>query len=190
MVVFSVPALLPSELHRPFSTVMRLSSPWGILQVVVSGTAVTHLILPVEPEGKELVQSALLFDPAHPVALAMSVYCAGQVDALNEIAVEFPLHSTGFQQRVWQAACTIPPGETRSYQWLAETVGCPRGMQAVGGALRANPVPLIVPCHRIVRKSGHLGGFMGYAETDDLHPALRLKQALLTHEQRFAVGLS
>jgi O-6-methylguanine DNA methyltransferase len=66
---------------------------------------------------------------------------------------------TPFQRKVWKKLQTIPHGETRSYEWLARAIGQPRGYRAVGNANGKNPVSLIVPCHRVVRKSGDLGGY-------------------------------
>lgn len=68
---------------------------------------------------------------------------------------------SNFTRRVLTAAREIPRGETRSYQWLALQVGMPRAARAVGNALGANPVPILIPCHRIVRGDGSLGGY-GY----------------------------
>ena len=66
---------------------------------------------------------------------------------------------TDFQQRVWLALRSIPFGETRSYKWLAKEVGSPRGNRAVGGALSRNPLPIVLPCHRIIQSTGKLGGY-------------------------------
>jgi O-6-methylguanine DNA methyltransferase len=66
---------------------------------------------------------------------------------------------TDFQRRVWAKAREIPYGETRTYGWIADQIGCPAGHRAVGQAMGANPVPIIVPCHRVVRSDGGLGGF-------------------------------
>ena len=66
---------------------------------------------------------------------------------------------THFQQMVWQSLRTIPYGETRSYQWLAHSVGNPKANRAVGNANRKNPLPIIIPCHRIIRKNNQLGGY-------------------------------
>ncbi|MBN1862984.1 MAG: methylated-DNA--[protein]-cysteine S-methyltransferase [Dehalococcoidales bacterium] len=70
-----------------------------------------------------------------------------------------------FQVRVWQAARLIPYGETRSYRWLAGQAGNPKAARAVGTALARNPLPIIVPCHRVVASNGGLGGFSGGLET-------------------------
>lgn len=80
--------------------------------------------------------------------------------------VEFPDNldlsgGTPFQREVWQAACRIPYGQTRSYGWLARQMGKPGAARAVGQALGKNPFPIIVPCHRVVAADGGLGGFTG-----------------------------
>ena len=68
---------------------------------------------------------------------------------------------TPFQWQVLAATATIPLGETRSYKWVAEKIGRPKAMRAVGQALRRNPYPLIIPCHRVIRQDGSLGGYAG-----------------------------
>ncbi len=68
---------------------------------------------------------------------------------------------TKFQKAVYQAAVSIPCGETRSYAWIAYNIGCPQAARAVGQALKRNPLPILVPCHRVVQASGRLGGFAG-----------------------------
>lgn len=80
---------------------------------------------------------------------------------------------TPFQRRVWKAIRAIPPGQVRSYKWVARRVGGARYARAVGLALGANPLPLVVPCHRVVGADGSLGGFTG---------GLRLKRRLLALE--------
>lgn len=87
------------------------------------------------------------------------------LDALNDHLsgqeVKFPLdiRGTDFQMRVWTALRSIPLGETRSYREVAEMVGRPRAVRAVANACASNPVPLIIPCHRVIRKDGSLGGY-------------------------------
>ena len=81
-------------------------------------------------------------------------------------AVDFPdaldlSGATGFQREVWQAARLIPRGETRSYAWLAGRIGRPLAARAVGQALGRNPLPVVVPCHRVLAADGKLGGFSG-----------------------------
>jgi len=88
---------------------------------------------------------------------------------------------TDFQRRVYAAICRIPPGETRSYQWVAERIGRPRAARAVGHALHRNPFAPTVPCHRVVRADGSLGGYAG---------GLAKKRELLHAERRRVLARS
>lgn len=67
--------------------------------------------------------------------------------------------STGFQRSVWRATRSIPYGETRSYGWIAVQIGRPKAPRAIGQALKSNPLPVIIPCHRVIGSDGTLGGF-------------------------------
>lgn len=68
---------------------------------------------------------------------------------------------TEFEWNVLQTTMTIPLGETRSYKWVAEKIGRPKAVRAVGQALRNNPYPLIIPCHRVIKSDGALGAYAG-----------------------------
>ena len=70
-------------------------------------------------------------------------------------------HLTPFQRRVLQKIRTIPAGQVRSYRWVAKAIGAERAVRAVGTALAKNPVPLLVPCHRVIRSDGRLGEYSG-----------------------------
>ncbi len=72
--------------------------------------------------------------------------------------------ATAFQRKVWETTRLIPYGETRSYAWVAKQIKQPRALRAVGQALGRNPLPIIVPCHRVVASNGKLGGFTGGIE--------------------------
>jgi methylated-DNA-[protein]-cysteine S-methyltransferase len=69
--------------------------------------------------------------------------------------------ATPFELRVWDVVYGIPHGETRSYDWVAKQVGSPKKVRAVGQALKHNRLPIVIPCHRVICKSGDLGGFSG-----------------------------
>jgi AraC family transcriptional regulator, regulatory protein of adaptative response / methylated-DNA-[protein]-cysteine methyltransferase len=71
------------------------------------------------------------------------------------------VHTTAFRRRVWEALRRIPAGQTRSYGQIAEEVGAPRAARAVGTACATNPIPIVVPCHRVVAANGKLGGYSG-----------------------------
>jgi len=94
----------------------------------------------------------------------------------HPLAATFPLdvRATAFQQRVWKALQQIPRGETRSYSELARELGSPKSVRAIAGACAANPVAVIVPCHRVVGKNGSLTGYRWGVER---------KQKLLTAEK-------
>jgi methylated-DNA-[protein]-cysteine S-methyltransferase len=66
-----------------------------------------------------------------------------------------------FQQQVWLACASIPKGQTRTYSWIAQKIGRPKAVRAVGSALGKNPFAPIIPCHRVVRSDGGLGGYSG-----------------------------
>ena len=83
--------------------------------------------------------------------------------------IEFPdklnlAEATAFQREVWEAARQIPYGETRSYGWIARKIDKPSAARAVGQALGKNPLPIIIPCHRVLKSDGSLGGFGGGLE--------------------------
>lgn len=69
------------------------------------------------------------------------------------------VHSTEFQRKVWKALRSIPSGQTRSYSELAKAIGSPQAVRAVASACGANPLAVLVPCHRVLRSDGRLGGY-------------------------------
>ena len=71
------------------------------------------------------------------------------------------LAGTDFQRRVWAALRQIPPGKTSSYGAIARQIGRPKAVRAVGGACGANPLPVLIPCHRVLAADGRMGGFSG-----------------------------
>lgn len=106
-----------------------------------------------------------------PLVRQLQSYAAGK-----PVKLTTPVNldaGTEFQRAVWTTLRTIPRGETRSYAWVARQIGRPRAARAVGAACGANPVPLLVPCHRVIASDGSLGGFSG---------GLALKRRLLALE--------
>ena len=93
----------------------------------------------------------------------LDLYFAGGPIDFAEISVQFA-YATDFQQRVWNAIRQIPYGEVRTYQWIAARIGSPKSARAVGNATGANPVSILIPCHRVVRSNGGLGGYGGGLE--------------------------
>jgi O-6-methylguanine DNA methyltransferase len=115
------------------------------------------------PEGVRWVRLASEVEPAAVEARPPSAWARRIPRALEEGRPgDLPLDLssvTPFRRRVLETAATIPKGEVRSYGWLARRIGKPQASRAVGSAMATNPVPLIVPCHRVVRSDGHIGAY-------------------------------
>jgi methylated-DNA-[protein]-cysteine S-methyltransferase len=109
-------------------------------------------------------------DPAGAVT-ALRAYFAGDLQALETLTVD-PM-GTPFQLRVWAALRAVAPGRTASYRDIANAIGAPTAMRAVGAANGANPIAIVVPCHRIIGAGGSLVGYGG---------GLQRKRWLLAHE--------
>jgi methylated-DNA-[protein]-cysteine S-methyltransferase len=119
-----------------------------------------------------VLTTRLVPDPAGVVD-RLATYFAGHLDALDDVAVE--LIGTPFQRRVWTALRDVRAGRTVSYGELARTVCGPAAARAIGAANGANPIAVVVPCHRVVGADGTLTGYAG---------GLERKRWLLAHERR------
>ena len=158
------------------TTALEYESPIGPLTLVLSGGTLRALTLAstgAAPRGTDDLEPA---DAA--VVDALDHYFAGDVRAVDTIAVDAA--GSVFQRRVWDALRQVPPGETCSYTQLAHVVGTPNAPRAVGRANATNPVPIVVPCHRVIRADGSLGGYGG---------GLDRKRWLLQHERLHCAGL-
>jgi len=111
-------------------------------------------------------------DDLGPVTAALRAYFDGDVTALDTIEVDQP--GGAFRAAAWKAMRAVPPGETITYGELAAMAGTPGAGQAAGSACSQNRIALIVPCHRIVRTGGGLGGY---------YYGLDMKRRLLAHER-------
>ncbi len=101
-------------------------------------------------------------EPFNNVCAQLSEYFAGE---RKEFDLPLALSGTEFQASVWQALQEIPYGETASYGAIAKQIGRPKAVRAVGAANGRNPIPIIVPCHRVIGSSGDLTGFGGGLDT-------------------------
>jgi methylated-DNA-[protein]-cysteine S-methyltransferase len=120
--------------------------------------------------GREELDVQDVPDPAG-AATALGRYFAGELDSLR--GVEVDPAGTSFQKRVWAALCRIRPGKTISYADLALKIGQPRASRAVAQASARNPVPIFIPCHRVIGADGFLVGYGG---------GIAIKGRLLAHE--------
>lgn len=150
----------------------RLETPIGTVGLYADDDALVRVWLPGErapaPEGRAA--------PDHPVlrsaADALDAWFAGA-----RVSFELPLRPSGtaFQRAVWGALSAIPYGARRSYADVAAAIGRPTAVRAVGAANGRNPLPIVVPCHRVLGANGALTGFGG---------GLAAKAWLLDHEAR------
>ncbi len=157
----------------------RIATPLGEVLVVFDGAEVVRALDFVDHEDRMLrllrrhYGAVMLEAGAAPDAVRQAVldYFQGDLDALK--AVRWKTGGTVFQRRVWAALTEIPVGQTESYAGLAARIEAPRAVRAVGLANGANPVGVIVPCHRVVGSNGKLTGYAG---------GLERKRWLLEHE--------
>lgn len=101
----------------------------------------------------------------------LDAYFSGKKPAFD---IQMDLYGTEFQKKVWLSCAKIPYGETRSYADIANYIGNPKAVRAVGNALGTNPIPILIPCHRVIGKDRKLTGFAG---------GLDIKRKLLAIEQ-------
>jgi len=144
-----------------------LDTPLGRLEVAVHEGALVVLRFDVDwgvgggdDLGRRFPEAELepADDPAGMVSV-LAAYFDGDVRAIDGVVVD--VEGTPFQEAVWKATREVPAGETATYGDIANVIGAPRAMRAVGSALGRNPVGIVVPCHRIVPASGGIGKYGG-----------------------------
>jgi len=146
----------------------------GTIGIVENSAEITDLCF----EGAAVPQDALVRETEllKQTAEELREYLAGE---RKEFTVPLSPKGTEFQRRVWKSLCAIPYGETRSYREIADSVGCPKGFRAVGMANNRNPIPIMIPCHRVIGADGSLTGYGG---------GLDIKVRLLELEKRVLRG--
>jgi methylated-DNA-[protein]-cysteine S-methyltransferase len=157
----------------------RLQTPIGIALLVTDADDVLRALdwAEYEPRMRGLLRlqygAVTLADARSPAAIraALSDYFKGDLDRLGTI--KWRVAGTPFQRKVWNALPRIPPGSTMSYGMLAAKIGMPRAVRAVGHANGANPLSVVVPCHRLIGANGSLIKYGG---------GLERKRWLLAHE--------
>jgi methylated-DNA-[protein]-cysteine S-methyltransferase len=156
------------KVRRPQAAVSLVGSPLGRLLVAVSdrGIAMIHYLRNPTDLGAGVEKLRRSFDPIPDKAAAGSVsvellrYLAGDAAALHS-EIDLRLVNGSFQREVLERLCTVGPGAILTYSSLGAWAGAPNAQRAVGGAMHDNPVPVYVPCHRVIRSDGSLGGYGG-----------------------------
>jgi methylated-DNA-[protein]-cysteine S-methyltransferase len=177
--------MVPKTKHSQDKVISRatMASPLGPIHLEFSAAGLKNLIFSGKsaisqnsskesaPESPSLPEKTLQ-TWRNQVAQALEEYFAGKPVSFEDLPMD--LKGSPFHLRVWRELRKIPPGETVSYQELARRLGNPQAARAVGQACGANPIPLIIPCHRVIAANGTLGGFSS---------GLERKRWLLKHEQ-------
>ncbi len=146
-------------------------SPLGALLVAGDSNEIHQISFPTEEQNYHPKEDWHRDDKKFSdVFDQLGAYFSGR---LTNFCVPIRLAGTEFQNKVWAALCKIPFGETVSYGSLAARIGKPTASRAVGGANGANPIPIIVPCHRVIGADKSLTGFGG---------GIEIKRFLLEHE--------
>lgn len=141
--------------------------PWGLMGLSASDKGLIHIqtVVASEKAYVAFLNRSFACSPEKkvkllkPMADQLRLYLKGKLQKF-----EGPLdlsHGTPFQKQVWQKLASIPYGETRSYAWLARAVKRPKACRAVGNANGKNPLPILLPCHRVIQSNGGLGGYTG-----------------------------
>lgn len=155
------------ELVTMSYTFITLPSPVGELKLVANGSRLVAILWENDKPNRvrlgpmsEAPDNPLLMKTARQLA----EYFAGQRQCFD---LELDFVGTDFQKKVWAALLTIPFGETRTYSQIAEQIGHPAAVRAVGAANGKNPLSIVAPCHRVIGASGKLTGFAGGLEAKE-----------------------
>ena len=146
-------------------------SPIGWIDIIAEENRISRVSFTEPAPSSEPTSPPTLPVLARTIKL-LDTYFAGDAINFAEIPVQIT-SGTEFQQQVWKAIQQIPHGEVQSYQWIADQIGKPKSARAIGNAVGANPVSILIPCHRVIRSNGALGGYGG---------GLERKRQLLTLE--------
>ncbi len=165
-----------------------VDSPCGRLVAVTTPRGLARIAYELENGGLDeiLDDVALRLSPAIVEAPArldavrreLDEYFAGRREGFD-LALDWSLSAPGFRRRVLQACAQIPFGATSTYKQMAIAAGSPTAFRAAGGALGSNPIPIVVPCHRVLSSSGGLGGYTGGLDRKRLLLAIEGEQLAL-----------
>ncbi len=156
--------LLPEVLRRTglADSYWRIESPVGAVYVAHSPAGISMVTRAKSPAEFEAAFRRLHGRPVYPSKSAAPAGIQARVRRLEagDVGLRFDLRELSeFERAVLLKALEIPPGEVRPYSWIAREIGHPGAVRAAGSALAKNPVPLLIPCHRVVRSDGHIGRY-------------------------------
>lgn len=178
---------MTATIKSPPLTIRQASAPCDLGWFLVGVTDKGICFLALGDEPAELLASLVKRFPRArivPTSEKISVNLEQIAAFLNgheaDLGMALDLHGTPFQLQVCQALATIPPGSTRSYRDLAEQIGRPGSVRAVANGCRVNPIAVAIPCHRVIRRDGSLGGYRWGVERKK--QLLRREQTALTRQ--------
>ena len=157
-----------------------MQTPIGELVLVASDSGLREIVLPLGPRSAPRLDDGADHPILRETRRQLEEYFRGERQDFD-LPLEFD--GSPFQRAVWDALGRIPYGGTESYGQLAERVGRPGAARAVGGANGRNPLPIVVPCHRIIGASGALTGYGGPSEE-----GIAMKRWLIDHETGVRAG--
>ncbi|MCG0275368.1 MAG: methylated-DNA--[protein]-cysteine S-methyltransferase [Thermosediminibacteraceae bacterium] len=154
------------KIDTVIGTITIASTDRGVCRIVLPGEGREEIMGRYHPNctKEELVDELLCGKLSDINSLAEEELKAYFEGKLRTFTVPLDLHGTEFQKTVWREVMKIPYGEVRSYGYIAKAIGKPKAYRAVGCANNKNPVPIIVPCHRVVGSNGSLVGYGGGLE--------------------------
>jgi O-6-methylguanine DNA methyltransferase len=165
--------LLLERWEAPIEPLLIITDEAGVLRALEFGAKEERLRESLRSQyGEYELESG---QTPRSLTKALDAYFRGEIEALSDVPTA--TNGTDFQKQVWRALRTIPAGTTMSYGQLAAQIGRAGASRAVGAANGANPIPIVVPCHRVIGADGSLTGFGS---------GLPRKKWLLEHEARFA----
>ncbi|MEW6741024.1 MAG: methylated-DNA--[protein]-cysteine S-methyltransferase [Nitrospirota bacterium] len=135
---------------------LKYKSPIGIIYCLFKGSELIEISIGEKPFYVDTLPQTITFLKGSFKG-ELDAYFNGHLNKFNQ-KIKF-VTGTDFEHKVWLALKEIPYGETRSYKWISEKVGRPKAVRAVGQALKKNPMPIILPCHRVIASDGSIGGF-------------------------------
>lgn len=144
----------------PVGTLLLAMTPVGLVRIAFEREGFDSILDTIAGKVSPRILNAP--GPLDPTARQLDEYFAGRRHAF-ELPLDYAM-SAGFRQAVQQVLPSIAYGHTASYKEIAEKVGSPNAVRAVGTACATNPLPVVVPCHRVLRSDGSLGGYVGGTE--------------------------